>query len=112
MLMQQNKKTAMITSTAPAEGKTVVSVNLASIFAKDNKKVLLLDEPVTGLDSASSEEMYNLIKKLNASGMAIIMISHDIDRSLCEAKHILNLTDNGFFFGTVSEYREYAKGDK
>ena len=76
------------------------------------KKVLLLDEPVTGLDSASSEEMYNLIKKLNASGMAIIMISHDIDRSLCEAKHILNLTDNGFFFGTVSEYREYAKGDK
>lgn len=75
------------------------------------KKVLLLDEPVTGLDTVSSEEMYALIKKLNDAGMAIIMISHDINRAISEAKHILSLTDNGFFFGTDSEYIQHIKGD-
>lgn len=42
-LIEEGKNTVMVTSTAPSEGKTVVSVNLASIFAKDEKKVLLLD---------------------------------------------------------------------
>lgn len=75
------------------------------------KKVLLLDEPVTGLDAASGEEMYSLIKKLNRSGMAIIMISHDIGRAVGEAKHILSLSEGGFFFGTDGEYVQYVKGD-
>lgn len=76
------------------------------------KKVLLLDEPVTGLDKQSAEEMYNLIKKLNQNGIAVIMISHDVNRAVSEAKHILNLSDSNFFFGTSCEYVEYAKGDK
>lgn len=42
-LVNEGKNTVMITSTAPAEGKTVVSVNLASIFAKSEKKVLIID---------------------------------------------------------------------
>lgn len=42
-LLSDGKKSVMITSTAPSEGKTVVSVNLASIFARDEKKVLLID---------------------------------------------------------------------
>lgn len=42
-LLNEGKNTVMITSTAPSEGKTVVSINLASIFAKDEKKVLLID---------------------------------------------------------------------
>lgn len=75
------------------------------------KKVLLLDEPVTSLDKAATEEMYTLIKKLNKSGLAIIMISHDISRAVSEAKHILSFTDNGFFFGTDCEYAEHMKGD-
>lgn len=75
------------------------------------KKVLLLDEPVTSLDEAAAEEMYSLIKKLNDSGMAIIMISHDITRAVAEAKHILSLSNNGFFFGTDAEYAEHVKGD-
>lgn len=75
------------------------------------KKVLLLDEPVTGLDSASSEEMYALIKKLNQRGMSIIMISHDIDRAIGESKHILSLSDNVYFFGTTGKYVETLKGD-
>ena len=75
------------------------------------KKVLLLDEPVTSLDEAAAEEMYSLIKKLNRGGMAIIMISHDITRAVAEAKHILSLSNNGFFFGTDAEYVEHVKGD-
>ena len=76
------------------------------------KKVLLLDEPVTGLDKSSAEEMYSLIRKLNNSGIAIIMISHDVNRAVGEAKHILSLGNNSFFFGTYFEYAQYVKEDK
>ncbi len=75
------------------------------------KKVLLLDEPVTGLDSASQEEMYALIRKLHKSGMAIIMISHDVQRAVKEACHILSLSENGSFFGSDAEYIAYCKGE-
>lgn len=75
------------------------------------KKVLLLDEPVTGLDAASTQEMYSLINKLNDSGIAIIMISHDINRAVSESKHILHLGDDGVYFGTNREYIQRAKGD-
>lgn len=75
------------------------------------KKVLLLDEPTTSLDRSAAEEIYKLVRKLNDSGLAVIMISHDINRALSESKHILNLSENGWFFGTVQEYSEHAKGD-
>lgn len=75
------------------------------------KKVLLLDEPVTSLDKTAAEEMYELIKKLNDSGLAVIMISHDITRVASEAKHILSLGENAFFFGSEYEYREHIKGE-
>lgn len=68
-------------------------------------RVLLLDEPVTGLDIASQNELYALIKKLNHNGMTIIMISHDVRRSLCEADTILHIADNDYFFGTTQKYR-------
>ncbi len=73
------------------------------------KKVLLLDEPVTSLDELAAEEMYAIIKKLNDSGLAVIMISHDIVRATRDAKHILSLAENSFFFGTK---QEYIKGEK
>ncbi len=72
------------------------------------KRVLLLDEPVTSLDETAAEEMYSIIKNLNDSGLAVIMISHDINRAVKEAKHILSLSNNSYFFG---EAREYQKGD-
>ncbi len=67
------------------------------------KKILLLDEPVTGLDPNATNEMYQLIKKLNKDGITIIMISHDIDSSLQYASHILHLGKK-IFFGTNSDY--------
>ncbi|MBR1638415.1 MAG: ABC transporter ATP-binding protein [Treponema sp.] len=67
------------------------------------QKMLLLDEPVTGLDPIATEEMYELIKKLNDDGITIIMISHDIDTALQYASHILNIGKK-IFFGEAKDY--------
>ena len=53
-------------------------------------KVLLMDEPVSGLDPEASNNMYELISKLNKNGMSVIMISHDIEASEKYATHILS----------------------
>ena len=72
-------------------------------------KVLILDEPVSGLDPLVSSEMYKLISDLNKDGVTIIMISHDITSVLAYASHILHMSDD-VFFGTVDEYRLSREG--
>ncbi len=72
-------------------------------------RVLLLDEPVTGLDPKVTADMYALIKSLNEQGITIIMISHDINAALEYASHILHIS-NGSFFGTKKEYIESGAG--
>ncbi|MBQ7739959.1 MAG: ABC transporter ATP-binding protein [Eubacterium sp.] len=67
------------------------------------KKLLLLDEPVSGLDPKVTAEMYSLIEKLNKDGITIIMISHDIDAAVKYASHILHIGNN-IFFGTKEDY--------
>ncbi len=66
-------------------------------------KVLLLDEPVAGLDPVVTAQMYELIAQLNKEGITIIMISHDIDAAREYASHILHIGDR-VFFGTREEY--------
>ena len=68
-----------------------------------NKKILLLDEPVTGLDPKTTKELYKIIKELNDEGLTIIMISHDIKEVIKYSKHILSINDN-YFYGTNDEY--------
>ena len=69
------------------------------------QKMLLLDEPVTGLDPLATEEMYELIEELNKDGITIIMISHDIEAALKHATHVLHIGSGGAcFFGDVKEY--------
>lgn len=71
------------------------------------KKLLLLDEPVTGLDPVATNEMYNLIKLINlCDNISVIMISHDIHEAVRYATHILHLGHEQLFFGTTAEYRE------
>lgn len=70
------------------------------------KKLLLLDEPVTGLDPMVTAELYELISSINKSGETIIMVTHDVSSALKYATHILCLTENKNFFGTVSEFME------
>ena len=71
------------------------------------KKLLLLDEPVTGLDPVAANEMYNLIKLVNlCDNTSVIMISHDIHAAVRYATHILHLGRSQLFFGTTAQYRE------
>ena len=73
------------------------------------EKLLLLDEPVSGLDPGVTLQMYGTIKKLNDRGITIIMISHDISAALRYATHILYIGDT-IFFGTKHEYVNSAEG--
>ena len=68
------------------------------------KKMLLLDEPVAGLDPVVTEEMYRLIEKLNKErSITVVMISHDLDAALRYATHVLNVGSK-FSYGTVAQY--------
>ena len=70
-------------------------------------KILVLDEPVTGLDPVVTDELYTLIRKLNReSGIAVLMISHDIHRATQNATHILHMNNSELFFGTSDEYQK------
>lgn len=74
--------------------------------------LLVLDEPVTGLDAQITKIMYDTIRSLNKEGMTIIMISHDVETALRLATHILSFEDT-HFFGTKQQYlscREKNKG--
>lgn len=68
-------------------------------------KMLLLDEPVSGLDPSAKNELYELIKRLNGEDkITVIMVSHDIDAAEKYASHILHIGHTPLFFGTKEEY--------
>ena len=70
--------------------------------------LLVLDEPVTGLDANITKIMYETIRQLHKEGMTIIMISHDIHAALKYATHILSFEDT-HFFGTKDQYLQYRQ---
>ncbi len=71
------------------------------------KRMLLLDEPMTGLDPIASNELYRIIKKLNKeNGITVIMVTHDISCSLHDATKVLHMGKDMVFFGTADEYRK------
>lgn len=69
-------------------------------------KLILLDEPVSGLDPIATADMYGIIKNLyKEEGMTVIMVSHDIVSAVDQADHILHLCSNGeSFFGSTEDY--------
>ena len=71
------------------------------------ENLLLLDEPVSGLDPQATADMYALLAELNGEGITIIMISHDMAASLQYASHILHIGGRKvLFFGSKTDYRE------
>ena len=72
------------------------------------RKLLLLDEPVAGLDLKTTAELYELIADLNGEGIAIIMVSHDL-AAVRYASHILHIGDT-VFYGTKEAYLESDAG--
>lgn len=74
------------------------------------RKILLLDEPVSGLDPRATAELYAVISKLNKEdGITVVMISHDISSALIYADRILHI-GSPIFFGTKEEYRKSESG--
>lgn len=73
-----------------------------------SSEILLLDEPVSGLDPDTTADLYKLISKLNEQ-ITVIMISHDIHASLENASHVLSLGKTSFF-GTRDEFLDHNGG--
>jgi len=74
------------------------------------RKVLLLDEPVAGLDPNAANEMYEIIRQLNAGGITVVMISHDVAAAVQYASHILHLGNQGaLYFGPKAGYKGGAQ---
>ena len=69
-------------------------------------RMIILDEPVTGLDPVATADMYHLVNKLNRDlGITIIMVTHDIDNALKYSNKILHLhKKNKYYFGPKEDY--------
>ena len=68
-------------------------------------ELLILDEPVTGLDPAAAQELYRTLDYLNKKeGIAIVTVTHDIRSALRYATHILHAGHGTYFFGTAADY--------
>ena len=75
------------------------------------RRLLLLDEPVSGLDPSAAAEMYAIIRRLNKEeGITVLMISHDVFAAAREADHILHLAHRPLFFGSAEDYRRSGVG--
>ncbi len=68
------------------------------------EKLLLLDEPVSGLDPIVTSEMYEVIGDLNKNGVTVIMVTHDIHNAVHYGNMILNMSKSGYFYGTPDDY--------
>ena len=66
--------------------------------------LLLLDEPMSGLDPVVAAELYALLRQLNQGGMTVVMISHDIRGAITYGNRILHLRKSALFAGDVAEY--------
>lgn len=75
------------------------------------KKLLLLDEPVSGLDPMVTAEMYELISSINQSDVTVIMVTHDISAAMKYASHILCLRQDSWFYGTPQEFMADGSSD-
>ena len=78
----------------------------------DTKKIIILDEPITGLDPTVTREMYSIIKEINKKGITIVMVSHDINFAINNANKILHLKKKIKFFGSTEDYVNSEVGKK
>ncbi|MDF2544363.1 MAG: ABC-type Mn/Zn transport system, ATPase component [Herbinix sp.] len=68
-------------------------------------KIIVLDEPVNGLDPFAATEFYEMLHQLNRDeNITIIMVSHDIKSAIQHADHIMHLKSDSFFYGKTTDY--------
>ncbi len=74
-------------------------------------RLLILDEPVTGLDPAAAQDLYKTLSYLNRKeGMAILMVTHDLRPALRSAGTVLHIGRTGYFIGTPADYLASPQG--
>lgn len=74
------------------------------------EQLLLLDEPVTGLDPTATQEFYALIRKLNrVHGVSVVMVSHDLKSAMADATKVVVIDRGVRFFGTMERYRAWSE---
>lgn len=67
-------------------------------------ELLILDEPVSGVDNVGSERFYRLIGELiRKTHMAVLMVSHDLELMRREADHVILLKRRVIRSGTPEE---------
>ncbi|MDR0539758.1 MAG: metal ABC transporter ATP-binding protein [Spirochaetaceae bacterium] len=71
-------------------------------------RLLVLDEPVGGLDQAITNEVYALMDTLRLQGTALVMVTHDIAYILKNAQKIIHLFPGGCWAGSSAEYAQTA----
>lgn len=77
------------------------------------KKLLLLDEPVTGLDPIMTADLYRVIRNLhNEQGITLIMVSHDVQGAIEQSDHVLHLGNRQLFYGKTEDYRRSEIGTR
>lgn len=89
-------------------------VLLARAFCA-TERLIVLDEPIAGLDPLAMKDMYEIITNMNRpsechicdhdhQGVTVIMVSHDIRAAVKHASHILHVDKGQSFFGTTEDY--------
>ena len=74
-------------------------------------RLLILDEPITGLDPAAAQDLYKTLNYLNRTEhMAIVMVTHDLAPALRSAKTVFHIGQRGTFLGTVADYLASPQG--
>lgn len=75
------------------------------------RRMLILDEPVTGLDPSAIQDFYHLVRQLNREEhVTILMVTHDVGNVLQEAGKVLHLKQRVLFYGTAEDYRASEAG--
>lgn len=76
-------------------------------------RLLILDEPITGLDPSAIQEFYQLIRRLNREEqITIVMVSHDIRNVITQADKILHMQQRVLFYGTAADYIDSRAGEE
>ena len=76
-------------------------------------RLLVLDEPMTGLDGATARDLYKTLRYLNErERMAIVMVTHDTANAFSEAKQVLHIGAKQWYYGTVGEFFKTPAGKR
>ncbi len=86
-------------------------VLLARAFCATGK-LIVLDEPIAGLDPFAMTEMYRMIADLNREGVAVVMVSHDVSAAVNFADHILHISKTTNFYGSTEGYLKTPVGQQ